>query len=199
MIEFQIQITLLSKMGNACENVTCCKNMEKTNQELMMEQRLETSSHSRYEQLVKTKESMVEMPTENKNEKNVIYFENGCTYEGDWDPVKKRHGFGVYVWNDGSKYTGYWMNNAANGFGKLEHEDGETYEGNWLNDKAHGYGEFRSKEGTVYKGEWREDLQHGQGLEIWSNLASYEGEYAYGKKCGRGILKFSDGACYDVF
>ncbi len=162
------------------------------------ENRLDSSMHSRYDHLMRTKESMVEVPANPWQDKNIKYFENGCTYEGDWDPLKKRHGFGIYVWNDGSKYTGYWMNNAANGFGKLEHTDGEIYEGSWMNDKAHGYGEFQSRDGTVYKGQWKDDLQDGRGIEIWNNLAFYEGDYVQGQKFGNGVLKFADGSMYEV-
>ncbi len=89
--------------------------------------------------------------------KSVIYFENGCVYEGDWDETKKRHGFGSYKWADGSIYIGYWKNNVACGYGKLVHDDGDVYEGNWENDKANGYGEYRQKNGTIFKGNWKDD------------------------------------------
>lgn len=129
---------------------------------------------------------------------NIMQFENGCTYEGDWDPVRKRHGFGVYTWSDGSKYSGYWNNNAADGFGKLEHANGEVYEGSWKQDKVEGYGEYKSSEGMVYKGDWKNDLQHGRGVEVWNDISSYEGEYKEGKKDGLGILRFEDGSLYEV-
>ena len=129
---------------------------------------------------------------------NITNFENGCTYEGDWDPEKKRHGFGVYTWNDGSKYTGYWSNNAADGFGKLEHANAEVYEGNWKNDKVEGYGEYIGIDGMSYKGQWKNDLQDGQGVEVWEEISVYEGQFKEGKKCGKGVLKFEDGSKYDV-
>ena len=131
-------------------------------------------------------------------QQNVVNFENGCTYEGDWDPQLKRHGFGVYMWNDGSKYTGYWSDNSACGFGKLEHANGEVYEGNWMNDKVEGYGEYSGIDGMSYKGQWKNDLQHGPGFEVWEKISTYEGQFREGKKCGHGVLKFEDGSEYDV-
>ena len=133
------------------------------------------------------------------SEQNIIKFENGCTYEGEWNSQNKRHGFGVYTWTDGSKYSGYWENNTAHGFGRLEHANGEVYEGNWENDKVSGYGEYLSIEGKIYKGEWINDTQEGRGMEIVKGFSTYDGQYVKGKKCGKGIIKFEDGSIYEVF
>jgi hypothetical protein len=185
-------------MGNQCETVNCCRKNEKSQLELLQMSGSDLTVGHRYKRLMVTKETMQEIPSDSNKNSNIKQFENGCIYEGDWDAVKRRHGFGIYKWSDGMKYSGYWVNNAANGFGKLEVNDREFYEGNWLNDKAHGFGEYRNSEGTIYKGEWKDDLQHGHGSEIWSNMASYEGEYFLGKKKGKGILKFDDNAYYEV-
>ena len=45
-----------------------------------------------------------------------------------------KHGHGKYIWNDGSMYEGWWMDNKANGKGRLIHADGDHYIGDWLND-----------------------------------------------------------------
>ena len=46
------------------------------------------------------------------------------------------------MWNDGSKYEGFWKNDMANEKGRLLHADGDVYEGEWLDDKAHGKGHY---------------------------------------------------------
>ena len=52
--------------------------------------------------------------------------ENKTIYYGEWDTKNnKRHGRGIQVWPDGSKYIGYWQNNQAWGKGKLIHPDGD--------------------------------------------------------------------------
>jgi hypothetical protein len=33
------------------------------------------------------------------------------------------------VWNDGAKFTGYFINNNANGIGRFKHIDGDDYSG----------------------------------------------------------------------
>ena len=52
--------------------------------------------------------------------------ENKTIYYGEWDiSNNKRHGRGIQIWPDGSKYLGYWKSNQAWGKGKLIHQDGD--------------------------------------------------------------------------
>lgn len=62
--------------------------------------------------------------------------DNGAIYTGQWTKDGLRHGRGIQIWTDGSKYEGYWSNDMANGRGRLIHFDGNVYEGEWYNDKA---------------------------------------------------------------
>jgi hypothetical protein len=39
------------------------------------------------------------------------------------------HGQGTYKLNDGSKYTGQFVDDLCEGFGKIEWLDGSSYEG----------------------------------------------------------------------
>ena len=82
-------------------------------------------------------------------------------YVGEWNELDQRHGKGEQVWDDGSRYEGYWKNDMANGKGRLTYENGEVYEGQWENDVKHGYGIFVHSDGTKYTGEWIQDAQHG--------------------------------------
>lgn len=68
-----------------------------------------------------------------------------------------RDGRGIQVWQDGSRYEGYWKNNKANGFGRLIHADGDVYEGEWRDDKAHGKGIYTHVDGSRYEGDWIDD------------------------------------------
>lgn len=190
-------------MGN-CEN-KCCDANQKLNYELEKENKIEEYTKNRFNNIIKTKEAqhseldiLSVSRKSTKEKKNVIYFENECVYEGDWDDINKRHGYGTYKWKDGSEYTGNWANNMAHGYGKLVHVDGDVYEGNWENDKANGYGEYRQKNGILYKGSWLNDKQHGKGVETWGVSAKYEGDYVDGMKHGFGHLSFNDGSAYQV-
>ena len=130
--------------------------------------------------------------------KQSVEYENRAIYYGEWEKNgNKRHGRGIQVWTDGSRYEGYWKEDKANVRGKLTHSDGDVYEGEWLEDKAHGYGVYTHIDGAKYEGNWKEDKQDGQGKESWPDGASYEGEYKQGKKSGQGKFKWADGSTYD--
>jgi hypothetical protein len=129
--------------------------------------------------------------------RGAVELENGAIYIGEWNQKGERHGKGVQIWNDGSKYEGYWRRDKANGKGRLIHADGDMYEGEWIDDKAHGKGVYLHTDGAKYVGEWKEDKQHGKGIETWPDGARYEGDYQSGKKHGFGKFCWADGSVYD--
>ncbi len=129
--------------------------------------------------------------------KPINKIENGAFYYGEWDSKGNKHGRGIQLWPDGSKYFGYWINNKANKKGKLIHADGDIYEGEWVNDKAEGYGIYSHIDGAKYEGYWKDDKQEGKGKEIWPDGNSYEGEYVAGNKQGKGKFIWSDGSMYE--
>ena len=124
--------------------------------------------------------------------------ENQAIYYGEWNKKdNNRHGRGILLWPDGSKYTGQWRNNYASGKGKLIHSNGDIYEGEWDNDKPNGYGEYIRIDGSKYKGNWKNDKQDGKGEEIWADGSKYEGDFNDGKKNGYGIFTWIDGNRYE--
>ena len=127
-----------------------------------------------------------------------VEFLNKVIYYGEWDKKNYiRHGRGIQLWTDGSKFIGYWKNGKASGKGKLIHADGDIYDGFWENDKPNGYGLYIHQDGTKYEGYWENDKQSGKGKETWPDGASYEGFYKNGKKQGKGIFKWADGSVYE--
>ena len=123
---------------------------------------------------------------------------NNAIYYGEWDYSNNmRHGRGIQLWNEGSKYYGYWVKDKASIKGKLMHSDGDIYEGEWLDDKPNGKGVYYHIDGTVYEGEWKDDKQHGFGKETWPDGAWYEGQYFEGKKHGKGKFHWADDSLYE--
>ena len=56
--------------------------------------------------------------------------EGSALYYGHWrSDLNQRHGFGMQIWPDGSKYVGYWENDLASGTGRLIHSEGDAYIG----------------------------------------------------------------------
>ena len=57
-----------------------------------------------------------------------MQYENKAVYYGEWIKNKDiRHGRGIHLWIDNSKYEGYWQKNKANIKGRLYHADGDVY------------------------------------------------------------------------
>lgn len=48
----------------------------------------------------------------------------------------KRHGKGIYRWNNGETYNGDWKNDRMNGYGVFTKVDGSVYEGEFKDDVA---------------------------------------------------------------
>ena len=130
--------------------------------------------------------------------KPMVEFENGEIYYGEWEKNGNiRHGRGIQILKDGTRYEGYWKGDKANIRGKLIYSDGGIYEGELENDKPNGYGVYIHCDGHKYEGFWKEDKQEGKGKEIWPDGASFEGDYKQGKKSGFGKFKWADGSVYE--
>ncbi len=68
-------------------------------------------------------------------------------------------GQGVNYHADGSKkYEGNWVNGNMEGHGVYYWDNGDRYEGYFVNDKKEGNGVKYNKDGTVkQKGEWKKN------------------------------------------
>ena len=123
--------------------------------------------------------------------------EDGICYSGEWDEEGNKHGRGIQLWPDGSKYYGYWIKNKVNKKGKLIHIEGDIYEGEWVDEKAEGFGVYISSKGTKYEGDWVADKQEGKGKEQWPDGNVYIGDYLAGAKHGNGKFIWNDGSVYE--
>ena len=45
------------------------------------------------------------------------------------------HGFGEFVWPDGKKYIGNYVEDKKEGYGEFSWQDGKVYKGMWKNGK----------------------------------------------------------------
>ena len=53
-----------------------------------------------------------------------------------------RHGYGVQLYDNGSLYEGYWVENQKSGKGRVIYNNLDTYEGMWKDNKYDGKGEY---------------------------------------------------------
>lgn len=64
--------------------------------------------------------------------------------------------FGLYTWQDGRMYEGFYKDDKKHGYGVYTWSDQKKYAGWWFNGKQHGLGVFLSKEGQKKKGLWED-------------------------------------------
>jgi hypothetical protein len=114
-------------------------------------------------------------------------------YKGEY--VKgSRIGFGE-EWNSSSlaTYEGMFANNKKNGYGIMVWEDGTKYEGNFLDNDFEGKGVYYWKDKRKYEGDWKRNMMHGQGLYTWKGDRYYKGGYDENKKSGYGEFNWGLG------
>ena len=128
--------------------------------------------------------------------KGIFVYSDGSRYEGDWERDTAT-GRGVWVYSDGSRYEGEWVRGVMiNGHGIKIYSDGSRYEGEWERDTATGQGVKTYANGTRYEGEFKDDEYHGQGIVTYPNGTRYEGEFKY-DKYHQGIVTYPNGNRYE--
>ena len=83
---------------------------------------------------------------------------NKILYEGEYVNCKK-HGIGVYYWDDGTRYAGEWNCDHMNGVGEIQFTNGSIYEGSVVNGLMDGFGMFKWKDGKEYIGSYNKGIK----------------------------------------
>ena len=108
----------------------------------------------------------------------------------------KPYGYGQYYWNNGSSYSGQFVDGVKQGFGrwrKSKEPNTNLYEGQYANDKKEGFGIFKWATGNIYIGKYKNDERNGIGQMIWTDGSMYIGEWKAGIQHGYGRMYFPDG------
>jgi len=112
--------------------------------------------------------------------KALVTYSNGCTYEGEFNSEKQKHGAGVYTWM------------------KLDEESGEAkkvacYEGQYADGKKNGLGKMTFPNGDVYHGEWKDNKFEGEGSYTYAKTKDvYSGAWVAGVKSGNGCYEYGE-------
>ena len=84
---------------------------------------------------------------------------------------------GTFIFPDGSRYEGSWVEDQRNGHGVYRFANGDTYEGDWYEHKKHGYGIYTyAATGTSYRGMWEAGKKKGPGDIVHANH-KFSGEF----------------------
>jgi len=105
-------------------------------------------------------------------------------------------GYGVYKWEGGEKYEGYWGNGKRNGQGTNYWVNGAKYSGEWKDDKKHGTGTYTYKSDSkydYYKGNYVMEVITGQGTFLYKSGQKYVGSFENNYFDGEGTMYYVDG------
>lgn len=100
-----------------------------------------------------------------------MFYHDGRSIAGVWrngeykgKPAKKdgpgctsgncKHGYGTYLFQDGTKYEGRFLNGYPHGNGIVLYTNGDRYEGEMANGSFEGYGTLELSNGTQVTGNW---------------------------------------------
>ena len=110
-------------------------------------------------------------------------------YYGDVNIDNKKHGYGIQIMSDGSKYEGNWLHDKFTGFGRYINQNGDLFEGNFMEGKLNNNGLKRGVDGNVYIGEFKNGLKHGNGCEENDEI-EYKGQFENDYRQGKGKIIF---------
>lgn len=116
----------------------------------------------------------------------------GGNYDGDVNSRGERHGYGVFVAENGNEYEGEWKNDKRDGEGTAKYNTGDMYIGSWKNCKRHGHGTMYVENGDVYEGEWDKGFKEGPGLYRWRDGEVDISRYSQDHRVGEGARWSSD-------
>lgn len=106
--------------------------------------------------------------------------EGGEKYEGQIVRGLK-HGEGMYTWQDGTVYTGWWDKDQEHGYGEKRYANGDVYRGEWKNGLFDGRGTYSWKDGSMYEGQWQDSFEHGFGTRTDVDGVKRSGYWTYGE------------------
>ena len=128
-----------------------------------------------------------------KKEKREI----NCVYHGEFKKgTLKRHGRGLFIWEDGEFYLGYWANDKRDGEGTNTYRNGNLYKGNYKMGKKEGDGIYKWNNGDKYSGKWKNDMKEGKGIYEFSNGDIYDGYFKMDKIDGNGSYIWANEITY---
>jgi len=81
----------------------------------------------------------------------------GAKYSGEMSETGKRHGRGEYIWINGDRYQGDFVDSLKNGNGILYFSNGDKRVGVWKDDKLHGQATYYYSAGRIDEEVWEQD------------------------------------------
>jgi len=103
------------------------------------------------------------------------------------------NGTGVYMYKDGSKYSGEFKNGKRHGFGNLKLSGGTEFIGQSKQDVFYGNGTIMYPSGDKYVGEIKNNKRNGKGTYTFKNGLTSSGEWKDNKAVGKHTTSDTEG------
>ncbi|NIQ03448.1 MAG: hypothetical protein GWM98_26310, partial [Nitrospinaceae bacterium] len=87
---------------------------------------------------------------------------------------------GTYLFAEGNRYIGEFVNGKPHGQGILTFTNGDQYEGGFMADVMEGFGTYTAANGDRFVGEFKNGQPHGQGVHITAAGKEYPGLWENG-------------------
>ena len=104
------------------------------------------------------------------------------------------NGSGVFLYENGAKYTGDFFNGKFSGSGSYTAPDGRSYKGEWKRGLPNGYGTFCYTDNTCSVGHFKDGKLNGFGTYTYPNGKVSEGLW----KNGNFLEKVSKNKWYEI-
>ena len=123
-------------------------------------------------------------------------YQDGSRFKG-YKLDGNKHGKGVLLLSNGSRYEGDWKNDVMSGLGKLYYSSGSlAYEGGFKDNKVHGKGIMHNEFNNESEINFEAKIKFENFSKVGENWISFEGIFHNDMKNGIGKWHFSNG---DVF
>jgi hypothetical protein len=124
-----------------------------------------------------------------------VEFFDGRSYQGALRAGRKV-GTGTYVWADGQRYSGEWVDDVQQGRGEWSTRAGDRYQGEFKAGRREGTGTMTYANGIRYEGSWVADQENGRGKITFANGDVYEGDFVKSERTGNGTYRQKSGSTY---
>lgn len=118
-------------------------------------------------------------------------FRDGRVQAGLW--TKGEYKGKISYYGKGADAKGCLNGDCANGYGMFAFNNGDRYFGYFKNNKLDGYGSYYYSSGAKFIGEFTEGKLNGFGVYYWSNGEKYAGFWKDGRRNQWGMNYYPDG------
>ena len=120
---------------------------------------------------------------------------NTGTYIGELNEENRKfRGRGLFIYNNGFKYLGYFYECLKDYKGLiLDKDNKKRFYGDFKNDNREGQGELIMENDEKYIGEFKNNQKEGKGIYYFKNGSSWEGNFKNNMKHGIGKFTQKDG------